>query len=92
MRKQLSPGILEKLKKVNVRIQKSFYERVTIFEKNPYEPVLNNHELHEQYEGYGSIDITNDYRAIYEEVPSGDEKIAYFSLLGTHKELYEQQG
>ena len=35
-----------------------------------------------------SQDITNDYRAVYEEVPSGNETVAYFSLLGTHKELY----
>jgi mRNA-degrading endonuclease YafQ of YafQ-DinJ toxin-antitoxin module len=90
MKKQLSPDILEKLKKVDVRIQKSFFERVTIFEKNPFDPVLNNHALHDNYEGYRSINITNDYRAIYEEVPSGDKTIAYFSLLGTHKELYEQ--
>jgi hypothetical protein len=36
-----------------------------------------------------SIDITNDYRAIYEEVREGDNTIAYFFLLGTHKELYD---
>jgi hypothetical protein len=36
-----------------------------------------------------SQDITNDYRAVYEEVPSsGTETVAYFSLLGTHRELY----
>jgi mRNA-degrading endonuclease YafQ of YafQ-DinJ toxin-antitoxin module len=90
MKKQLSPGILEKLKKVNVRIQKSFFERVALFEKNPFAPVLNNHELHDEYEGLRSIDITNDYRAVYEDVPSGEETIAYFLFLGTHTELYEQ--
>jgi mRNA-degrading endonuclease YafQ of YafQ-DinJ toxin-antitoxin module len=59
-------------------------------EKNPLDPSLNNHALREPYEGFRSIDITNDYWAVYEEVPSGKETVAYFSLLGTHKELYER--
>jgi addiction module RelE/StbE family toxin len=88
MKKQLSPLFFEKLKKVDVRIRKSFEEKIAVFEKNPLDPSLNNHPLKAPYEGLRTIDITNDYRAIYEEVPSGSELIAYFSLLGTHKELY----
>ena len=88
MKKQLSPLFFEKLKKVDVRIRKSFEEKIAVFEKNPLDPSLNNHPLKAPYEGLRSIDITNDYRAIYEEVPAGTETIAYFSLLGTHKELY----
>jgi mRNA-degrading endonuclease YafQ of YafQ-DinJ toxin-antitoxin module len=85
---QHDPAIFEKLKKVDVRTRKSFYEKIAVFEKNPFDPSLNNHPLKEPYEGFRSIDITNDYRAVYEEVPSGNETVAYFSLLGTHKELY----
>ena len=88
MKKQLSPLFFEKLKKVDVRIRRSFEEKIAIFEKNPFDPSLNNHALKDPYEGLRSINITNDYRAVYEEVPSGSETIAYFSLLGTHKELY----
>ena len=88
MKKQLSPLFFEKLKKVDVRIRRSFEEKTAVFEKNPFDPSLNNHALKEPYEGLRSIDITNDYRAVYEEVPSGNETVAYFSLLGTHKELY----
>jgi addiction module RelE/StbE family toxin len=88
MRKQISPQLLEKLKKLDVRIHNSFFEKIKIFEKNHLDPILNNHTLRGEYEGYRSIDITNDYRAIYEEIPSGNETIAYFSLLGTHQELY----
>ena len=88
MKKQLSPLFFEKLKKVYVRIRRSFEEKIAVFEKNPFDPRLNNHALKEPYEGLRSIDITNDYRAVYEEVPSGNETVAYFSLLGTHKELY----
>ena len=85
---QHDPAIFTKLKKVNVRIRKSYYKKIAVFEKNPLDPSLKNHPLKEPYEGLRSIDITNDYRAVYEEVSSGDETVAYFSLLGTHKELY----
>ena len=88
MKKQLSPLFFEKLKKVDVRIRKSFEEKIVVFEKNPFDPRLNNHPLQEPYEGLRSIDITSDYRAVYEEVTSGRETVAYFSLLGTHRELY----
>ena len=81
-------AIFEKLKRIDVRIRKNFYKKIAVFEKNPFDPSLNNHALQEPYEGLRSIDITNDYRAVYEEVPSGTETVAYFSLLGTHKELY----
>jgi len=88
MRVQYDHDFLDKLKRVNVRIHKSFDERIELFKQNPNNPQLNNHALREPYEGFRSIDITNDYRAVYEEVPSGNETVAYFSLLGTHKELY----
>jgi mRNA-degrading endonuclease YafQ of YafQ-DinJ toxin-antitoxin module len=85
---QHDPTIFEKLKRVDAQIRKSFYKQIAVFEKNPFGPSLNNHPLKEPYEGLRSIDITYDYRAIYEEVLSGNETVAYFSLLGTHEELY----
>ncbi|OIP57479.1 MAG: hypothetical protein COX79_00585 [Candidatus Levybacteria bacterium CG_4_10_14_0_2_um_filter_36_16] len=90
MNVKLSPGVLKKLKKVDVRIRNSFKERILIFTKTPRDPQLNNHKLREPYLGLRSIDITNDYRAIYEEMPKGEEIIAYFSLFGTHEELYRK--
>ncbi|VVB91010.1 Bacterial toxin of type II toxin-antitoxin system, YafQ [uncultured archaeon] len=87
---QYDPALLKKLKKLNVRTRNRFFERIKIFEKNHQEPILNNHALKRDYEGYRSIDITNDYRAIYEEVASGeDEPVAYFIAIGTHKELFK---
>ncbi len=78
-------------KKANVRIRKSTDERLKIFGKNPFEKGLNNHSLRDEWEGYRSIDITNDYRAIYKEVKEGEEINAYFVALGTHKELYREK-
>ena len=86
---QFDPDFLDQLRSVNVRIRKSFNQKIEIFKKDPYNPELDNHKLQREYKGYRSIDITNDYRALYEEVSLGSETIAYFSLLGTHKELYK---
>lgn len=76
------------LKKVNVRIRKSFKERILLFSKDPHNLQLDNHTLREKYHGYRSIDVTDDYRAIYKELHEGKEIIAYFIELGTHKKLY----
>ena len=88
MNVKLDPDFLKKLKRVDVRIQNSFKKKILIFQKNPNDPELNDHTLREPYFGLRSIDITSDYRAIYEETTIGKDAVAYFSLLGTHQELY----
>ena len=88
MKVAYDPAFYAKLKKVNVRIKKSVKERISIFSKNPNDPQLNNHPLKRQYQGYNSIDITADYRALYKLGKIGDEIFAYFVLLGTHSGLY----
>ena len=75
-------------KKADVRIKKEVDECLRIFGKNPHDLGLRNHPLHEEQEGYRSIDITHDYRAIYKEAHEGKEINAYFVALGTHDELY----
>lgn len=88
MKPVLDPAVYEKLKKLDVRIRKSFKERILIFSKNPHNLELNNHSLREPYLGLRSIDITSDYRAVYKEAVIGIKKVAYFVNLGTHQELY----
>lgn len=85
-----SPRFLQLLKKVNVRIRKSLKERIVIFIQNPNDLELNNHPLRDKYAGYRSIDVTADWRAIFEEIQIGENTIAYFIGLGTHKELYSK--
>ena len=79
---------MAELKKVDVRIRKSLKQRIDIFSQDPYNPQLNNHSLRDGYQGYRSIDITSDWRAIYHEVIIGEETVAYFVTLGTHGKLY----
>lgn len=44
--------------------------------------------LKESGGGFRSIDITGDYRALYQEKLEGDELVAVFTTIGTHKDLY----
>lgn len=88
MNVKYSPSLYQMLKKIDVRIRKSFKERIVLFSKNPHDLVLNNHELHKPLKGLRSIDITADYRAVYEEIHEGEEITAYFVGLGTHDKLY----
>ena len=82
------PAFLKKLKKLNVRVRKSFKQRIAIFALDPQNPQLNNHSLTKEYSNFRSINITSDYRALYSEKNEGDEVVAYFEEIGTHKELY----
>ena len=84
-----SPAFFGRLKKANARIKKSVKERILLFSKNPYNPQLNNHLLKREYKGHRSINITADWRALYTEKREGKDSIAYFTSLGTHRELYK---
>ena len=90
MKVQLAPGFITKLKKQDIRIRKSFKKTIELFCKDPNNPELDNHELQREWQGFRSIDITADLRAIYQEVEEEDEPTAYFVAFGTHKELYKK--
>ena len=76
-------------KKANVRIQHEVDKRIRLFKRNPTEIQLHNHPLRDKWKGYRSINITEDFRAIYKELLEENEYyIAYFVALGTHKQLY----
>jgi len=84
-----SRSFIAKLKKADVRIRKNFKQRIDIFLSHPHDLQLNNHALRDEWQGYRSIDITADWRAIYREVKfADDEPFAYFTSLGTHNQLY----
>lgn len=89
MKVQYSPAFIKKLKKLDVKVRKSFKVKIRIFSEDPDNLELDNHSLHDPYENLRSIGITADYRAIYEEITEqANEPVAYFVLIGTHKELY----
>ena len=82
-----APCFKKLLKKAPKEIQKALVDRIDLFTNNPYHPLLRNHALKGIYQGHRSINITGDWRALYEEYE--DRTIAYFTSLGTHSQLYK---
>jgi len=65
--------------------QRRFKERRDLFMIDPYHPLLNNHPLRGKYEGYRSINIGGDLRAIYKRL---NQETVLFVEIGPHHELY----
>lgn len=74
----------EKFGKLPMKIQNKFYERLSIFIKNNYDSILKNHSIDPVFPNCRSINITDDYRAIFKE---SDNRIIFITI-GTHSELY----
>lgn len=56
---------IKAFKKLLPKIKERFYERLEIFIKNKYDPILDNHSVDRAYPDCRSVDITGDYRAIF---------------------------
>lgn len=75
----------KQFEKLSRKIQEQFYERLSIFEIDPFNPLLNNHCVHHPYEGCQSINISGDIRALFEI----NKDNVLFIRIGTHSELYK---
>ena len=76
-------------KKAPKKIQEKVKERISLFVQDPTNRLLNNHALTGKFQGYRSINITGDWRAIYSIRTSLKSKQEYyFELVGTHNQLY----
>ena len=67
----------------------AFAENIHLFRENPNHPALRNHPLSGKYAGYSSIDVTNDWRAVFKETESSEYTHINFRTIGTHEYLYE---
>ncbi len=85
MEYQLHKNFIKSYRKFSNKLQKAVKEKLILFCSNPFLKDLNNHSLTGKYQGYRSINITGDYRAIYKEKT---ENYVIFVLLGTHSQLY----
>jgi addiction module RelE/StbE family toxin len=72
-------------KKLSAKMRSKFDECLELFIKNSFAPELNNHILHGKYAGCRSINITGDFRAIYEVRTEG----VRFVFIDTHNNLYK---
>ena len=86
MRIILHRNFKKQYKKLRDEERRRFRERINLFLKTPFHPLLNNHSLRGEYRSYRSINARGDLRVIYEEI---DSSIAHFITINTHGNLYE---
>ena len=65
-----------------MRIRKEVDEKLHLFSKNPHDLGLRNHAVQKEWEGFRSIDVTNDYRAIYKKCMREKKYMPILSRLG----------
>ena len=85
MRLNFSRRFDKKRNKLPKPLKQKLSERIRLFEKEPFHPLLDNHPLHPPYAGCRSINITGDYRAIFYHE---NADIVRFIAIGTHHELF----
>jgi addiction module RelE/StbE family toxin len=66
-------------------VQGNFDKRVVIFMATPFYPLLNNHPLTGNRKGQWSINVTGDWRAVYEF--ESDNSVVFVEI-NTHSGLY----
>jgi len=77
-------NFIKNYKKQSQKIQEKFKKRQLLFERNEYNPILNNHPLKGKWMGYRSINVTGDVRAVYKLYNEN----AIFVAIDSHSNLY----
>lgn len=86
MKVSFSNDFKKKLRKCSKPIAEAFYDRIRMFMQNPNARSLNNHYLNGKYDGYKSINISGDIRAVYKLI---EKELAYFVDIDNHSNLYK---
>jgi len=71
--------------KLPLDTQNQFYKRLKLFQINRANQKLRVHPLRGRYQGYWSLNVTGDVRALF--VDDSDETVT-FAVIGSHGELY----
>ena len=71
-------------KKLSPKVKEKLEERLRLFSKDEFDPILNNHALKGKYLGYRSMNITGDMRAIFKRDPDS----VLFVAIDSHNNLY----
>lgn len=85
MRIHYSSRFRTQYRKLTKKVRLKAQDRVRIFLQNEFDPLLGNHPLQGKYAGYRSIDITGDFRLIYERY---QDNSLNFVAIGSHAELF----
>lgn len=83
---QFHKNFEKQYKKLPSKQKERFKEKIAIFLRDEFNPILNNHPLKGKYNGYRSINVTGDLRAIYKR-ESGERII--FVTIDKHSNLYK---
>lgn len=75
----------KKVPRLPNKVRQALTERLRIFMDEPFHMLLNNHSLHGSLRSYRSINITGDWRLIYEQ---HDKDIVRLIDIDTHSNLY----
>lgn len=81
-----SKEFIKKSQRAPQKIRQAIKIRIAEFAFSPFSPRLNNHGLAGKWQGYRSINITGDWRAIFAE--GNDYDSVKFVAVGTHSQLY----
>ena len=81
---RLHKNFKKQFNKLTESQKKKFRERRDIFLQDEFNPILNNHALRGEYQGYRSINVTGDIRAIYRK-SSGE---IFFVEIASQSKLY----
>lgn len=85
MQVDYSKNFLKQYAKLPTQIRVKADERIALWQLNPTLPYLHDHALSGKYQGYRSINITGDIRALYTKK---GETIIIFGFIGSHSQLY----
>lgn len=78
-------GFKKKVNKLSPKIKRALAERLRLFASEPFSPLLNNHGLSGARQDQRSINITGDWRLIFEQV---DNEAVRLLDVDTHHNLY----
>jgi len=81
---QYHQAFTKDFKRLSPKIKEKFKERLVLFERDEFDPILNNHSLKGKYQSYRSINVSGDTRAIFKR---GVES-ALFVAIDNHSNLY----
>lgn len=79
----------KQFKKSPLEIKIAFKKRIKLFMQDPLDLQLRNYQLRGVLQGYRSLNITGDWRALYSEFEEGEGRVIVFEMLGKHSQLYK---
>ena len=87
MKIEFTKKFFKQYKKAPKKIKAAFQSRLKLFVLDKHDPILNNHSLTGSYKRFRSINVTGNWRALFQEFESG--QMVFFEFIGTHSQLYK---